>query len=494
MHELIPSMLTLLNPVHLGYVALGVSLGIIVGAIPGLSGTMLIALTLPLTFYMKSVVAVELLVSMYVGSVSGGLISATLLRIPGTPASIVTTFDAYPMAMKGKPGRAVGIGIISSFIGGLISWIFLVLLSPPLSALALKFGPFELFSMVLMALVLIASIGGGSFIKGIVSGFLGMLVACAGIDPVTSQLRLTFGSMQMVSGLNLIPILIGMFGISQILNDAIHVEHKIERVPLKLSGVFLSLRELKEHTANFVRSSVIGTWVGLLPGIGANIGSIMSYSAAKNASKTPERFGTGIEDGIIASETANNATIGGAFVPMLSLGIPGSIITAVLMGALTLHDVTPGPLLFKNNPDVVYSIIATVFVANLIMFFLMIGATFIVGRLVDIPKANLIPIILVFCVIGTFALNNRIFDVWLMFIFGLVGFALEKVKVPLAPFVIGLILSPIAEINLRSGLMLSAGSFLPLLTRPISAIFVCIAIGTLVWSLYQTVRGSARKQ
>lgn len=488
-HGVATAMATLLtSPLNMLFVVIGVALGCYVGAIPGLTGTMLISLTLPLTFYMSDVLALDLLVAMYVGAITGGLITAILLRIPGTPAAIITTFDGYPMAQKGRPGRAIGIGITASFVGGVISWLFLVLISPLLADIALKFGPFELFSMVLMALVLIASIGQGSFIKGLIAGFLGMLVATPGIDPITSKLRLTFGFNELVGGLALIPILIGMFGINQITNELISVEDSVDRVPLKLKDMFLSFKEMKKHAVNFIRSSVIGTWIGILPGIGGNIGSIVAYSAAKNASKHPEEFGTGIEDGIIASEAANNATINGALIPLLSLGIPGSIITAILMGALILHDVTPGPLLVRDNPQVFYGIISTAFIANIVMFIIMLLTSVIVARIVDIPKALLLPGILTFCVVGSFALNNRFFDVWLMFVFGLVGFVLEKAKYPLGPFIIGLILSPIAEVNLRSSLMFTGGRLFPLMKRPISLAFIIIAVGTLIWSLYQTFR------
>lgn len=485
MTELGSAFASIFTPLPMFYVFLGVTLGIIVGAIPGLTGSMLIALTIPLTFYMESTPALILLVSMYVGAVSGGLITASLLRIPGTPASVVTTFDGYPMAKGGRPGRAIGIGIMSSFVGGLISWFFLVLLSPPLARIALKFGPFELFALVLMALVLIASAGQGSFVRGLISGFLGLLVACPGVDPVLGTLRLDFGFDEMAGGFGLLPVLIGLFGISQIISDIMEIEFKVEKIPLSFSGMFLSLRDLKKQAVNLVRSSLIGTWVGILPGIGANIGSILAYSAAKNSSKTPEKFGSGIEEGIVASEAANNATIGGALIPLITMGIPGSLIDAILLGALILHDVTPGPLLFRDHSELVYGIIAAALVANVLMFFIMLGASFGIAKLVDIPKLYLIPIILSFCVVGTFALNNRIFDVWVMFMFGLVGYGLERARIPLGPFVIGIILSPIAEVKLRSGLMLSGGTLLPLITRPISLAFVVISLLTLAWTVRQ---------
>ena len=479
-------------PAPLLLIVLGVSLGIVVGAIPGLTGSMLIVLALPLTLHMSSVLAMDLLIGMYVGAISGGLITATLLRIPGTPSSIVTTFDGYPMARAGKPGRAIGIGIMSSFVGGVVSWVVLVLFAPLLSRVALRFGPFELFSLVLMALVLIASVGQGSTSKAMMSGFLGIILSIPGMDPITGTRRLTFGVRQMIGGIGLLPVLIGLFGISQLMKDAITVEERLEKMHVSTAGIFMTWQDIKKQAVNLIRSSLIGTWIGILPGIGGNMGSVVAYTSAKNASRTPEVFGTGCDDGIVAAEAANNATINGALIPFLTLGIPGSVITAILMGALILHGVAPGPLLIVNNPDVVYGIMATAFVANLFMFFLMIGATFVVIRIVDIPKSLLIPIILVFCFVGTFALNNRFFDVWVMIAAGLLGFALEKARVPLAPFVIGFILSPIAEVNLRSGLMLSGGDILPVVTRPISLTFVLVAIATLAWPAVRTALRSRR--
>ncbi len=489
MTHLLTAFMHLMAPLPLFYIFLGVFLGCTVGAIPGLTGSMLIALTLPLTYYMSSVNAITLLISMYVGSISGGLITATLLRIPGTPASVVTTFDGYPLARAGHSGRAIGLGITASFIGGMVAWLFLVLLAPLMARFALKFTSFEIFSLVLMALVLIAAVGQGSILRAIIAGLLGLLVGVPGVDPIVGRVRMDFGSSDMIGGFGLLPVLIGLFGVSQILNDVADVKTKMERIPLSFKGMFLSFKELKENGVNLIRSSVIGTWIGILPGVGATIGSIMAYWAAKNSSKHPEMFGKGSEEGIIASEAANNATINGALIPLITLGIPGSIVTAILLGALVLHDLNPGPLLFTSDPEIVYGIMASSFIANIFMFFIMIGGSLVMVRLVDVPRAILQPLLIVFCVIGTFALNNRFFDVWVMFSFGIVGYFLEKVKIPLGPFIIGFILSNIAELNLRSSLMYANGSLTPFFTRPISLIFLIIAVATLFWTLYQDYRG-----
>ena len=485
MTELAGGFIHSFTPYPFFLICLGTVLGITVGAIPGLTGAMLIALTLPFTFYMAPVDGITLLVAMYVGAISGGLITATLLRMPGTPAAVMTTFDGYPMARSGRPGRALGLGITASFVGGLISWVFLATLSQPLSDFAVRFGPFEYFSLVLMALVLIASVTEGSMIKGLLSGMLGMLVAMPGVDPSAGDLRLTYGFHEMDAGLNLLPVLIGVFAIGQVIADVVKIEEHVEAVKMDRKGIFLSVGDWFKHGVNLIRSSLIGTWIGILPGVGANIGSIVAYTGAKTFSKKPEVFGTGSEEGIIASEAANNATVGGALVPLIAMGIPGSVIDAILLGALLVHSIQPGPLLFVNNPDVVYAVIATALIANVIMFAVMLGAVGHLAKLRNVPRAFLMPAIVVFCVVGSYALSNRMFDVWVMLFFGVVGYFLERAKVPLGPFVIGLVLAPIAEESLRSGLMLSNGSYAPLATRPMSAGFMVVAIIMLIWPIWR---------
>jgi putative tricarboxylic transport membrane protein len=463
---------------------LGTVLGIAVGAVPGLTGAMLIALTLPLTFYMEPVHAVVLLVSMYVGAISGGLITATLLRMPGTPASVMTTFDGYPMARAGHPGRALGFGITASFVGGLISWVALVLLAKPLSIIATRFGPFEYFTLILMAMVLIASVSQGSMVKGLISGLLGMLVSMPGVDPSTGQPRLTFDYYMLNAGLKLLPVLIGVFAVSQIIADIVEIDRKVERVQMSMKGLLMSLNDWRRQAFNLIRSSLIGTWVGILPGVGASIGSVMAYSAAKNMSRTPARFGQGSEEGIVASEAANNATIGGALIPLIAMGIPGSVIDAILIGALMIHSIQPGPTLFLTNADVVWAMIAACLVANVIMFLFMTGAVGFIAQVMYLPRSFIMPVIMVFCVLGAFALDNTMFDVWVMLGFGVLGFALERARYPLGPFVIGFVLAPLLEEKLRSGLMMTAGSITPIFTRPLSLVFLLAAVALLIWPLY----------
>ena len=484
------------SPQALLLVATGTALGIVVGAIPGLTGAMLITLTLPLTFGMQQPAdAMVLLISMYVGSISGGLITATVLRMPGTPASIMTTLDGYPLAQR-DPGRALGLGMTASFVGGLISWIFLWLLAGVMADLSTKLTPFNLFALVLMALALMATVSGDSLTRGLLSGLLGILTALPGQSPATGELRLTFGIGELNDGLKLLPVLIGLFAVSQVIHELLRGDSVDEvlqdataaSVSQSPRGLFMSFADWRQQSANMLRSSLIGTWVGILPGIGANIGSVLAYSAARWSSKTPEKFGTGAESGIVASEAANNATVGGALIPLIAIGIPGSVIDAILLGALVIHGLQPGPLLFRDSPDVVQTIIATMLLANVFMFiFMMLSVRWLI-RLVNIPREFLLPAILVFCVVGSFGLGNRMFDVWVMLAFGLFGFGLEMLKVPLAPFVIGFVLAPIAEEKLGAGLMLSNGSYRPLMTEPISALLTLLAAVILCVPLWSRLR------
>ncbi|MYF90348.1 MAG: hypothetical protein F4186_14080 [Boseongicola sp. SB0676_bin_33] len=465
--------------------------GIVVGAIPGLTGSMLIALTLPITFHMSPLHATTLLVAMYVGSIAGGLITATLLRMPGSPAAVMTTLDGYPLAKSGQPGRALGFGITASFIGSLIAWVALASISEPLSELAVRLTPFDYFALVMMAMALIASVAGGDVIKGLIMGFLGMLVTFPGIDPSGGEVRLTFGANDLIGGFKLLPVLIGIFAVSQIFADVFDLKSRQEKVAFSSRGMFMSVRDLKQQAVNLVRSSLVGTFIGILPGVGASVGSALAYLFARLGSKTPERFGKGSEEGIVASEAANNATVGGALIPLISLGIPGSVTDAILIGALTIHSLQPGPLLFTTNPEIVWNVIGVYFVSTFVMFALMLGLIRVYVRVSTIPKAFLLPAIMVFCVVGVFSLNNTMFDVWTMLGFGVVGFLLERAGFNLGPFVIGYVLAKVAEAKLRQGLMFTDGDISPLFKEPLSLGMLIAALVLLVWSLWAERRRQA---
>jgi len=486
--DLVQGFLHLVTGGPLLLLLVGTFLGIVVGALPGLTGGALLALSLPFTYRMSSVDGVILMTSMYVGGISGGLITATLMRIPGEPSAVVTTLDGFPMARGGRPGRALGLGISASLIGGALSWVALVTLAPAMARLALVFGPFENFALVLMALVLIAALSQGSVVKGLLSGLFGMLVSYPGIDETSGQMRLTFGFEEMVGGFSYLAVILGAFAISQVLADAMHARQKFERLDPSVNGIFLSPKDYLGQAFNIVRSSAIGVWIGILPGVGASISSIVAYSVAKNMSKTPEKFGTGFEDGIVAAETANNANTGGALIPMITLGIPGSPAASILLAGLLMHNVQPGPTLFTNSPEVVSALMATHLAAHIVMFVMMVAGCMMIARLMYVQRAYVLPIIIVLCAIGALAENGRMFDVWTMIGFGVVGFLLELAAVPLGPFVIGLILAPLAETQLRAGLMGSNGSLMPLVERPVALLFLLVSVLMFAWPLWRDYR------
>ncbi|WP_011582362.1 MULTISPECIES: tripartite tricarboxylate transporter permease [Chelativorans] len=471
----------------LPWIVLGTAVGIFVGAIPGLSGAMVISLALPMTFFMSGEDALLLLVSMYIGATTGGLISATLMRMPGTEAAIMTTLDGYPMAAAGEPARALGLGVLASFVGSMIAWLILALLSPPLSLIAVRFGPYEIFAMTVVALSLIATISRGSLVNGLLAAVLGALVSLPGVDPITGTLRLTFGFHGLDNGFALLPVLLGALVLSQVLVDC---GDAIRPMSATRGGscVVMRMSDLARYAWTFLRSSLVGTWIGILPGVGGTTASIAAYSIEKAVSRTPERFGKGAAEGIIASEAANNSGTVGALVPLITLGIPGSVITAILLGAMVIHNLNPGPLLFAENPAIAYTIIGGVLVANVAMLAIMWLATPLLARLMYVNKAYLLPPIVVFCFIGAYSVSSRLFDAGVMLVFAALGYLMHKAKIPTGPFIIAYILTPMAEENLRSGLVIYDGSYLPLLTRPVCAIFLAVAVAFIVWALVSELR------
>lgn len=440
----------------------GVFVGIIFGAVPGLSSIMAIALFLPFTFGMSSASSMSLLIGLYIGSVSGGLISAILLNIPGTANSIATTFEGYPMAKKGEGGKAISNGIIFSFLGGLFSMIILFFVSPILSDIAIQFTPFDYFAIVIFSLTMMASLSGGSILKGLMSGLLGMTFTFVGMAPIDVVPRFTFGSTALLGGFSLLPFMLGTFAVTEVIALAETVGHEMkgEIISNKLDNLRISFDDIKSQFKNFIRSSFIGT---------------------------------GILDGIVASESANNASIGGAMIPLLSLGIPGDATTALLIGGFIIHGVTPGPLLIMQQPTLVYSIFATLIIANIIMLILEFASLRLFIKLFNIQKAILLPVILTICVVGAFGNNNRVFDVILMFIFGIIAYFLKKFEYPIAPMVIGFILSPLLESNFRRALMYSNGDLVAFISKPLPVIMFIISIISLFFPLIKNHREKARK-
>lgn len=485
MSEITAGILSICNLPIMVLILLGTFMGIIVGAIPGLSVTMGVALFLPLTFGMDPIAGLSLLCGLYIGGTSGGLISAILLKMPGTAASVATTFDGHPMAARGEAGKALGVGIVASFFGGLISYIILMLLAPFIAKFALQFGPYEYFSIGLFSLTMIVSLSSGSLVKGVLSGMIGLILAFVGIAPITSFTRFTFGISELNAGFSMIPMLIGLFAVAEVLT-ALEDKNKPgeERAQdCKIKGFGFTLNDIKGQGSNFLISTMIGTAIGILPGLGASICNILAYSVAKNRSKHPEKFGTGIVDGLIASESSNNASTGGALVPLLTLGLPGDNTTALILAGFMIHGITPGPLLFRTEGKLVYGIFAALIVANIMMLIVEYLGMRVFIHILSVPKNLLLPIVMIFCTVGAYANNNRVFDVVVMMLFGLLGYGMKKMKLPQAPIILAFILCPTVETNLRRGLMKSQGSFLPFLTSPISCIFLLIAVGTLIWTV-----------
>ena len=474
----------------------GTLIGIVIGAIPGLTVTMGVALFLPITFSMSPVNGLSLLVGLYIGGTSGGLISAILLKIPGTPASIATTFDGAPMAARGEAGKALSIGIIYSFLGGMFSLLVLFFTAPMLANVALEFGPYEYFSIALFSLTLVAGLSDGSLVKGLIAAVMGLSFAFVGMAPITAFPRFTFGFTELDAGISLLPALIGLFAVAQILEEAesrrTQAPHRASNYAIK--GLGLTLQEFTGQTSNFIRSSLIGTIIGILPGLGAAVCNIMAYGAAKKRSPYPEKFGTGIVDGIVASETSNNASTGGALVPLLTLGIPGDNTTAILLAGFMIHGVTPGPLLFETDGVLVYGIFTALVISNIFMAAAMFGGMRFFVRILTVPTHILLPIIMGLCVIGSYGLNNRVFDVWTMLLFGLLGWIMKKATLPTTPLLLGFILGPVIEVNLRRGLMKSRGDLTPFLTEPISGAFLLITVLVVAYTMYGELKKHRQNQ
>lgn len=468
----------------------GVFGGLVIGALPGLTGTMAVALLVPITFGMQVDDSLTLLVAVYIGSISGGLVSAALLNIPGTPSSVATTFDAYPMVRRGEAGKALAIGVFASFMGCVISFAFLVGLAPVLGNFALRFGPCEYFSLVVFTLTCIASVSRKSLLKGLIAALLGLLLSTVGLSEVDGVPRFTFETGLLQSGFNVMPVLIGMYAISQIiaevhgLQDSIHVPMTGFTLREFWRVVRLCLRSWK----NLLRSSIIGTAIGILPGVGPGLSNIVAYSQARAASPNPESFGEGNPDGIIASESANNASCGGAMIPLLTLGIPGDTTTMMMLGAFMIHGVQPGPLLMRDSPGLIIQILAAFLVSSVFMLLLQMRCIRILIRALSIPRPILYPIILALCAIGSYALNSDMSDVWIFFIMGLAGIVLTRLDFPLLPLVLGLILGKMAEQELRTSLIMGHGTFAEYLHRPIALTFLGLTALSVVYSVWSAHR------
>ena len=471
----------------------GVAGGLVAGAIPGFTIAMAVVLTLPFTFGMPATQGLATMVSVLVGGLSGGLMAGILTGIPGTPSSVATTFDGFPMARKGEPGLALGIGVWSSFCGGIISAFLLVTLAPQLARIGLEFNPWDYFMLVMFALTITASLAGKNMVKGLIAGLVGLLVRTIGEDDAAGIARFNFGSDAMLQGFDFIAVLIGLFAFSQLLSDVRDPKQAKESLMQKGS---LKIRiehrraigEILKRWTIVLRSSVIGVFTGILPGAGGSIANILAYDQAKKASKHPEKFGTGIPDGIIAPESSNNAVEGGALITMMALGIPGDVTTAVMLGALLIHDVVPSPTFIAEEPVLAYSIFIAFFVAT----FMMVGLqSFMLRVFVLVTRVKmyvLAAVILGFCGIGVFALHNIEYDLWTILWFGILGFLMRQFGFPLAPMILGVVLGNIAELNLARAFAITT-DLSPFVTRPWSLFFMIVAVFSAAYPMYQRERG-----
>lgn len=482
-------------------ILLGVIAGILAGLIPGFTVTMAIVLTLPLTFGMEPIMGVAAMVAVTVGGMSGGLITAALLGIPGTPSAVATVFDGYPMSRKGQPGKALSLGIWASFLSSIISLVVLIAIAPQVANFALQFGPWEMFSLIVAALTIIASVTGESILKGLIAGLFGLLIATVGADPIAGITRFTFDVDVLRAGVPFLVVLIGMFAISRLMNSVERTElisdiqqkqedkMKSMKFVLKPKETFMSIIK---KPVNLIRSSAIGSIIGAIPGAGGSIANIIAYDQAKKWSKESEKFGTGHDEGVVASEAGNNSTVGGDLIPTIALGIPGSAVTAVLLSALMVHGINPGPLLITNEPNIVGGIFIAFLVASFFMLITQFLGIRLFVRVTEVPTQILFPLIMVLCVTGTFVLNNRITDIYLLFVIGIIGYLFTKYKFALAPIIIGVILGPIAEVNLRRAFMADPDWTL-FFSRPISLVFLILAVLSIAFTIWQSRRVKHRK-
>ena len=463
----------------------GVLGGIVIGALPGLTSTMGVALLLPITYGMEATTGIVMLLGIYCGSVYGGSISAILLSTPGTPASAATVLDGHPMALRGEGGRALTISTISSTFGGVISGAMLICISPVLAKFALKFGATEFFALAVFGLSIIVGISNKSIAKGLSAGFLGLLLATVGIDDITGSVRFTFGQSKLTTGFQLIPTMIGLFGVSQVF---LRLEEKMkgEVITQKKFSLLPSVSDLKVIFSTSIWSSIVGAFIGAIPGTGGDIAAWTSYNIAKRTSKHSEEFGTGCAKGIAAPESANNGTTGGTLIPLLTLGVPGDTSTAVLLGAFTLQGLQVGPLLFTQHADLIYTIFVGFMAANVLMLIMGMGLMRGYVKVLSVPEYFVIPTILILCVVGSFSINKSYFDVLVMFGFGMLGYILNKLEIPLSPIVLAFILGPMAEKNFRRALMLSKGDYGVFFSRPLTVILFSVAIISLMTPLVQS--------
>ena len=482
----------MLNPTNFFFVFVGITSGIIVGALPGLTATMGCALLIPFTFGLPPIQGLLMLIGIFCGGIYGGSISGILIRTPGTPSAAATLLDGYPLAQKGMAGKAIGISTIASFMGGTIGAIVMTFLSPQIAKIGLRFGPPEFFALAIFGLGMIITISGRSLLKGIISALFGLLITVIGFDPLSGVPRFTFGSQNLLGGVTFIPALIGLFGYAQVFRNI----EKITILPpvnSKVENILPKLREIFSVLKTILKSALMGTFIGSIPGTGCDVAAFVAYGEAKRSSKHPEKFGTGILEGVAAPEAANNAATGGAMIPMLTLGVPGDAVTAVLLGALTIHGLQPGPMLFRDHLDIIYPIFAGMIMAQFILLIVGLSGARVFARLINIDRRILTPVIFFLCVVGSYAMRFSFFDVGLSLVIGVIAYFMEYYGYTVSPILLALILGPMAEQNLRRTLIISHGDPFVFFKRPISAAFIILTVFVIISSYYRIKKANERE-
>lgn len=471
-----------LRPENLLFALLGVLLGTIIGALPGIGPSAGIAILLPLTFGMDGATAIIMLAGIYYGAMYGGTITSVLINVPGESASVMTTLDGYQMARQGRAGAALGMAAIGSFIAGTIGVLLMMIFAPLLASYALSFGPPEYFALMLMGMATLAGLSSGSALKSLLMVVLGLMLATVGLDIISGEQRFTFEHLELLEGIEFLPIAIGLFGISELLVMA-EETGRLEILKVKIQNVFPRGRDWVASRGAILRGSLIGFFIGVLPGAGATLSSFFSYSLEKRLSKHPEKFGTGVVEGVAGPESANNSATAGALVPMLTLGIPGSGTTAVMLGALIMYGIRPGPQIFETRPDVVWGLIASMYVGNVLLVIMNIAFIPAFVAVLRTPRAALVSTIAVLCLVGAYSLQVSLFHVWVMLAAGVFGYFMRKLNYPPAPLVLALVLGPMLEQTLRQSMIISQGSIGIFFTRPISAVLMVLALLGLFWPL-----------
>ena len=479
-----------INGIYILSLVLGVLAGYVIGALPGFTATMGVALFVPFSYRMDVNVAFAFMIALYCSALMAGSIPAIMIRTPGTPANICTIFDGYPMARKGQAGKALGLACLASVVGGFVSAVFLIGLTGPIGRGALLFGPHEYFALGLLGLSLVVGMSSDNIIKGFIAACIGLLITIPGMDALAGFPRFTFKRVEMLSGIQELPVIIGIFALSEVFVGYGEKNRDIVGQQ-KITGMLSGLKDLKENWKLLITSSLWGTFLGALPGVGANVSAIIGYDEAKRSSKHKELMGTGQPEGVIGPECATNASTGGALIPMLSLGIPGDPVTAILLGGLMVHGLRPGPELFRNSPHVVYGIYISVILSYVVILALSLFSIKYIARLLNIKSSILSAFVLVFCVIGAFALQNSYFDIYVMIVFGIIGYFMRKHKFELAPFTLAFVLGRLIESKLGLAILLSRGNLSSFFTRPISCVLLTVTFLFIIISIWRIRRKQA---